>query len=160
VAGNASTGRRRGAHGRLSPITDLPKKQFSFVGKLGARKPLVSLSIVISRDCISWTCSWRRLFFSPGPWLATLSGRSFPPGVGREPAKTGGHDLLDNDLGFAATWVGAGLAGVVQGLPADACRRGSFSPRARAAADRHGGRAVRCAAILGSGRDRKTRSSA
>jgi len=67
----------------------LIKKKFPFAGNIGARKPLVSLSMT-AQGLIKWRwfhqLSIWRAFFLPAFWLATSSGRLFPPDVGREPA--------------------------------------------------------------------------
>ena len=65
------------------------KKQFSFTGNIGARKQLISLSMTV-QDPIKWRgfhqLSILRASFLPAFWLATPSGRLFPPDVGPEPA--------------------------------------------------------------------------
>ena len=65
------------------------KKQFPFSGNIGARKQLISLSMTV-QGLSKWRgfhqLSILRASFLPAFWLATPSGRLFPPDVGPEPA--------------------------------------------------------------------------
>jgi hypothetical protein len=57
-----------GSHTHGHAITDFVKKQFPFAGNIGARKPLVSLSMTV-QGLIKWRClhqlSIWRAFFLP-----------------------------------------------------------------------------------------------